>query len=113
LHSTSTDAGISKILKPLSANADSSIRCNFEFDSNVTDVSDVQVEKQSLVNREIDDEIQALSDAARQNQLTEKVSITPSRTVILRENAVVIFAVPHCEAWFSLISRMRSCISRL
>jgi hypothetical protein len=36
------------VVKPLPANADSSIRCNFEFDSNVTDVSDWQVEKQDL-----------------------------------------------------------------
>jgi hypothetical protein len=36
------------LLKPLSRNPDSSIRCNFEFDSNVPDVSDVQLEKQDL-----------------------------------------------------------------
>jgi hypothetical protein len=59
LHPTSTDAGISMIIKPLSFNARSSIRCNFEFDSNVTDVSDVQLEKQFSVNTEIDDDIYA------------------------------------------------------
>jgi hypothetical protein len=42
LHNTSTDAGTSIVVKWLTANADSSIRCNFEFDSNVSDVSDVQ-----------------------------------------------------------------------
>jgi hypothetical protein len=36
------------VFKPLSANAYSSIRCNFEFDSNVTEVSDVQLAKQYL-----------------------------------------------------------------
>jgi hypothetical protein len=36
------------VFKPLHANAYSSIRCNFEFDSNVTDVSDVQLQKQDL-----------------------------------------------------------------
>jgi hypothetical protein len=40
-HTTSTDAGISIVFKPLSANADFLIRGNFEFDSNVTDVSDL------------------------------------------------------------------------
>jgi hypothetical protein len=34
LHTTSTDAGTWTVCKLLSANADSSIRCNFEFDSN-------------------------------------------------------------------------------
>jgi hypothetical protein len=43
LHTTSTEAGISMVLKSLSANADSSIRGNFEFDSNVTVVSDLQL----------------------------------------------------------------------
>jgi hypothetical protein len=55
LHSTSTDAGISIVLKPLPANAHSSIRCNVEFDSNVTDVSDLQEEKQNLHNTSTDD----------------------------------------------------------
>jgi hypothetical protein len=45
---TSTDAGISMVLKLLPANADSSSRCNFEFDSNLTDVSDLHLEKQDL-----------------------------------------------------------------
>jgi hypothetical protein len=43
LHNTSTDAGTWIVIKTLHSNADSSIRCNFEFDSNVTDVSDVQL----------------------------------------------------------------------
>jgi hypothetical protein len=42
LQSTSTDVGTSIVVKPLPANADSSIRCNFEFDSNVTNVSERQ-----------------------------------------------------------------------
>jgi hypothetical protein len=36
------------VFKQLDANADSSIRCNFEFDSNVIDVSELQPEKQDL-----------------------------------------------------------------
>jgi hypothetical protein len=48
LHSASTDAGTGTVVKPFSPSADSSIRCNCEFDSNVTDVSDVQGEKQDL-----------------------------------------------------------------
>jgi hypothetical protein len=47
------------VLKSLSRNADSSIRCNFEFDSNVTDVSDLQLEKQLIVDTETDDDIHA------------------------------------------------------
>jgi hypothetical protein len=47
------------VLKPLNANADSSIRCNFEFDSNITDVSDCQSKKRALVNVESDAEIHA------------------------------------------------------
>jgi hypothetical protein len=57
LHTTSTDAGIAVLLKPLPRNADSSIRCNFEFDSNVTDVSDLQLEKQDLHKTSTDVEI--------------------------------------------------------
>jgi hypothetical protein len=59
LHTTSTYAGILIIFKPLDANADSSIRCNLEFDSKATDPSDLQWEKQVLANLEIDDEIHA------------------------------------------------------
>jgi hypothetical protein len=47
------------VIKPLPRNADSSIRCNFDFDSNVTDVSDLHAEKQMGVNTEIDDDIHA------------------------------------------------------
>jgi hypothetical protein len=36
------------VFKPLPRNADSSIRRNFEFDSNVTVVSDLHLEKQEL-----------------------------------------------------------------
>jgi hypothetical protein len=36
------------VFKPLSANADSLIRCNFELDSNVTNASDMQLKKQDL-----------------------------------------------------------------
>jgi hypothetical protein len=53
-HSTSTDAGTSIVVKPLSANADSSIRCNFEFDFNVIDVSDLQFEKHDLPSTSTD-----------------------------------------------------------
>jgi hypothetical protein len=48
LHTASTDAGISIVFKPVPRNAESSIRCNFEFHSNVTDVSDLHTEKQYL-----------------------------------------------------------------
>jgi uncharacterized UPF0146 family protein len=36
------------VIKPLHANAESSIRCNFEFDSIATDVSDLHSEKQHV-----------------------------------------------------------------
>jgi hypothetical protein len=98
LHNTSTDAGTLMVLKLLHVNADSSIRCNFEFDSNVTDVSDVQWEKQFLVNREIDDEIHTRAANGGQRKSSVKVSRAPSRTIILQENVVTIFGVPHCEA---------------
>jgi hypothetical protein len=48
LQSISTDAGILIVVKPLHAHVNSSIRCNFESDLNVTDASDVQLEQQSL-----------------------------------------------------------------
>jgi hypothetical protein len=48
LQSTSTDAGIIIAVKPLFANADSSIRLNFEADSIVIDAMDVQSEKENL-----------------------------------------------------------------
>jgi hypothetical protein len=54
LHNTSTDAGISILIKKLPVNAHFSIRCNFEFDSNVTVVSDVQLAKQDLHNTSTD-----------------------------------------------------------
>jgi hypothetical protein len=54
LHSTSTDAGIIIAVKPLLANANSSIRCNFEFDSNVIDASDLHLEKLFLQNTSTD-----------------------------------------------------------
>jgi hypothetical protein len=62
LDRTSTDAGISIVSKPLSANADSSIRCNFEIDSNVTDVSDVHLEKQDSLTISILDLITTVVD---------------------------------------------------
>jgi hypothetical protein len=40
-------AVMSIVFKSLSANEDSSIHCNFEFDSNVTDVSNVHLSKQN------------------------------------------------------------------
>jgi hypothetical protein len=54
LHNTSTDAGISIVVNQLSENAYSSIRCNFEFDSNVTDVSELHLSKQDLHNTSTD-----------------------------------------------------------
>jgi hypothetical protein len=54
LHSTSTDAGTSIVLKPLPVNATASSRRSFEFDSIVTDVSDLKLEKQDLHNTSTD-----------------------------------------------------------
>jgi hypothetical protein len=54
LQSTSTDAGIITDVKPLLRNAYSSIRRNFEDDSNATNVSDLQSEKQSLQSTSTD-----------------------------------------------------------
>jgi hypothetical protein len=42
------------VLKPLAANADSSIRCNFESDSNVTDTSNWHGEKQDVQSTSTD-----------------------------------------------------------
>jgi hypothetical protein len=47
LQSTSIEEGIIIGVKPLLENVDSSIRCNFESNSNVTDVSDSQLEKRA------------------------------------------------------------------
>jgi hypothetical protein len=62
LHTTSTDEGIQIVVKPLRANADSSIRCNFEFDSNVTDVSDLQEAKQDSLTISILNSIATAAD---------------------------------------------------
>jgi hypothetical protein len=42
------EVGSNNSVRPLSENAHWAIRCNFEFDSNVTDVSDVQQKKHDL-----------------------------------------------------------------
>jgi hypothetical protein len=68
LQSTSTDVGTIIILKKHSANADSSIRSNFESDSNVIDTSDRQSEKQDLLNPEIEDEIHARREDCEQRK---------------------------------------------
>jgi hypothetical protein len=52
-----TVSGIWMVFKPHSRNADSSIRCSFEFDSNVTDVSDVHLSKQDLHTTSTDEGI--------------------------------------------------------
>jgi hypothetical protein len=54
LHSTSTDAGTSIVIKLLHVNADSSIRCNIEFDSKLIVVSDLHEEKHDLHNTSTD-----------------------------------------------------------
>jgi hypothetical protein len=54
LHTTVTDPVISIVLKTLYQNVASEIRCDFQFASNVTDVSDQQTEKRVFVNREED-----------------------------------------------------------
>jgi hypothetical protein len=71
------------------------------------------LEKQSVVNREIDDEIQALEDSGQQRKFGGKVSITPSRTVILRENMIKIVVVLHREVWLSLLTDREASIWRL
>jgi hypothetical protein len=48
LQRTSTDEEIRIDAKPFHGNIDSSIRCNFEFDSNVIDENDMQDDKQDL-----------------------------------------------------------------
>jgi hypothetical protein len=40
LHATSTDTGIAVVITPLHPHAKASIRCNFEFESSVTDAND-------------------------------------------------------------------------
>jgi hypothetical protein len=55
LQSTSTDVGIRIVFKVLASNALSSICCNFEEDSNVTDASDLQLAKQDLQSTSTDD----------------------------------------------------------
>jgi hypothetical protein len=50
------------VFKPLSSNADSSIRCNFELDSNVTDVSELQQQKQDSLTISILDSITTAAD---------------------------------------------------
>jgi hypothetical protein len=54
LQSISTDAAIIIVVKPLSANADYSIRFKFEALSNVIDVSDVQSENENFQSTSTD-----------------------------------------------------------
>jgi hypothetical protein len=89
LQSTLTDVGTIIIRKKHSANVDSSIRSNFESDSNVIDTSDLQLEKQDLLNPEIDDEIHARREDGEQWKSRVKLTIMPSRTIILRQNVVL------------------------
>jgi hypothetical protein len=67
LHKTSTDAGTSIRVKRLPENAYSSIRCNFEFDSNVTDVSNQHCRKQDLHNTSTDAGISILVKSLIEN----------------------------------------------
>jgi hypothetical protein len=55
------------VFKSLPRNADSSIRCNFEFDSNVTNVSDLQLEKQDLHTASTDAGISMVSKPLSRN----------------------------------------------
>jgi hypothetical protein len=59
LHTTSTDTEIWIILKPHHLNAHSSIRCSFEFHSDVMDVRGSQVQKQVGMTIHINDDIHA------------------------------------------------------
>jgi hypothetical protein len=52
------------------------------------------LEKHALVKIEIDDEIQARTDNAGKRISPVKLPMTPSRTVILRSNAMAL----RCEA---------------
>jgi hypothetical protein len=54
LHTTSTDAETYIVCTPLPSTTDSSIRCNFEFDPNVTDAGDLHLEKQDLYTTSTD-----------------------------------------------------------
>jgi hypothetical protein len=86
------------ILKPLHSNACSSILCNFESDSNVTIVSDLQLEKQLIIDTESDYDIHARWAAPGRKSSWRKISITPLHTDILRENAVRTLIVLFSEA---------------
>jgi hypothetical protein len=57
LPSDSTDDGITISVSPLTQNANSSIRTNFDSDSNVTDESDLQHQKQYSPSDSTDDGI--------------------------------------------------------
>jgi hypothetical protein len=57
------------------------------------------------------EEFKALSGTVRQRQFDVQVSLAPSRTIILRENEVRLFGVPHCRGWLSLLIRREGCIS--
>jgi hypothetical protein len=48
LQTISSDEGFSIVFNPLSANANLSSHCNFEFDSNLIDVSDLHQKQQKL-----------------------------------------------------------------
>jgi hypothetical protein len=85
-------------VKLLPENAYSSIRCNFEFISNVTDVSDLELEKLILLKTETDEESHTLQAHCEQRKSRANRSITPSSTTILRENVVTIVIAPLCEA---------------
>jgi hypothetical protein len=54
VQSTSTDLGTIIDVKALHATANSSIRCTFECDSNITDVSDLHLEKHDLQSTSTD-----------------------------------------------------------
>jgi hypothetical protein len=95
---TSTDVRTSIVFKSLPVNTNSSIRCTFDFDSNVTDVSDLQWLKHDWINIEIDDEIHVRWAVVGWMKSSLKISITLSRTNIRRENAITILGVLRCDS---------------
>jgi hypothetical protein len=80
----STLAGIIILCKSLDENADSSIRCNFDPVSNVSDLSEDQFEKHDLHKTSRDDGIQHEARSRSTFDIFEQCSILPLLTLLLR-----------------------------
>jgi hypothetical protein len=70
-----TDFGSTNFAKLLHANADSSIHGNFQFDSNVTDESNMELEKHDLRTIQLMQESQFFSKGSLQTQIRQFVAI--------------------------------------